>query len=153
MSDKPVGDIPPQNLAKPATQKAWRAETPQSADLADVHAICEAAYDRKADNVVALDLSTISSIADTFVLATGTSDRHVKAIADSVRQATQRLGIRPLGTEGYEEARWILIDFGQTIVHIFQQETREHYDLERLWSDAPQLEIATPDPPHQGERP
>ncbi|MCH8084487.1 MAG: ribosome silencing factor [Myxococcales bacterium] len=109
--------------------------------LAKVALIVEAAQDRKVDDVVGLDVREISSFADTFIIATGTSDRHVRAVADSIEAALKAHGEPPLGIEGYDEGRWVLIDCGDTIVHIFQQEIRDHYDLERLWSDAPALEL------------
>ncbi len=109
--------------------------------LARAGLVVEAALDRKAEDVVALDAREVASFADSFVLATGTSDRHVRAIADSIVEAVARRGEKPLGTEGYDEGRWILIDLGDVIVHVFQREVREHYDLERLWSDAPELEL------------
>jgi ribosome-associated protein len=108
---------------------------------AKVALIVEAALDRKADNVVGLDVREISSFADTFIIATGTSDRHVCAVADSIQAALKAEGDPPMGVEGYDEGRWVLVDCGDTIVHIFQQEVRDHFDLERLWSDAPTLEI------------
>ncbi len=98
-----------------------------------------AALDRKALDVVALDVRELASYADVFVLATGTSDRHTRAVADAVLEAAARMGEKPLGREGQEEGRWVLIDLGDIIVHVFQQEVREYYDLERLWSDAPVL--------------
>jgi ribosome-associated protein len=109
--------------------------------LAKVALIVEAAQDRKGDDVVGLDVRKISSFADTFIIATGTSDRHVRSVADSIEAALKAHGDPPMGIEGYDEGRWVLIDCGDTIVHIFQQEIRDHYDLERLWSDAPALEL------------
>ena len=103
--------------------------------------ISEAALDRKAQRVVALDVREVSSFADTFIIATGTSDRHLRSIADSIHATLTPLKERPLGIEGYEEGRWILIDCDDVIVHLFQDEIRDHYDLERLWSDAPVLEL------------
>lgn len=103
--------------------------------------VAEAALDRKAEDVVALDARRVASFADTFILATGTSDRQVRAIADSILEALAARGEKPLGLEGYEEARWVLLDLGDVIVHVFQRDVREHYDLERLWSDAPALEL------------
>jgi ribosome-associated protein len=97
----------------------------------------EAALDRKAEDVVVLDVSALTSFTDAFVVATGTSDRHVKAVADAVVERAQELGLRPLGVEGYEGGEWVLIDLDDVIVHVFQGEKREHYDLERLWADAP----------------
>jgi ribosome-associated protein len=109
--------------------------------LTKVALIVEAAQERKADDVVGLDVREISSFADTFIIATGTSDRHVRSVADSVEAALKAHGDPPLGIEGYDEGRWVLVDCGDTIVHIFQHEIRDHYDLERLWSDAPALEL------------
>jgi ribosome-associated protein len=91
--------------------------------------------------VVGLDVREISSFADTFIIATGTSDRHVRSVADSIEAALKAHGEPPMGIEGYDEGRWVLVDCSDTIVHIFQSEIREHYDLERLWSDAPVLEL------------
>ena len=109
--------------------------------LAKVTLIVEAAQERKVDDVVGLDVREISSFADTFIIATGTSDRHVRSVADSIEAALKAHGDPPIGIEGHDEGRWVLIDCGDTIVHVFQQEIRDHYDLERLWSDAPPLEL------------
>ena len=109
--------------------------------LAKVALIVGAAQERKADDLIGLDVREISSFADTFIIATGTSDRHVRSVADSIEAALKAHGEPPMGIEGYDEGRWVLIDCGDTIVHIFQQEIRDHYDLERLWSDAPALEL------------
>lgn len=105
-----------------------------------VSAIVGAAEDRGAEDIVALDVREVSSFTDTFIIATGTSDRHVRSVADAIRSALGELGESPIGVEGYEEGRWVLIDCGDTIVHVFQQETRTEYDLERLWSDASRIE-------------
>jgi len=106
-----------------------------------VRRIVEAALDRKAEDVVALDVREVASFADSFVLATGTSDRHVRSIVDAVEQCVRGWGERPLGIEGYEDGRWVLVDLEDVIVHVFQREVREHYDLERLWSDAARLDV------------
>lgn len=103
--------------------------------------VAEAALDKKAERVVALDVSELTSIADVFVIATGTSDRHTRAIADGVLEAARARGQRVLGVEGYDDGRWLLIDLDDVIVHVFLPEVREVYDLERLWSDAPPLEV------------
>jgi len=84
----------------------------------------------------------VTSFADTFGLATGSSDRNVRAIADAVVEAAQGIGAAPLGVEGYEEGRWVLVDLGDSIVHVFLPEVREHYALERLYADAPPVELA-----------
>ena len=104
--------------------------------LARANRVAEAALDRKAVHLVALDVSELTSYADTFVIATATSDRHARAIADAIREAEITGGSQPLGIEGYDEARWVLIDLGDVIVHVFLADVREAYDLERLWSDA-----------------
>ncbi len=105
----------------------WR----EKADLA-----AEAAHDLKAERVVILEVGGIASFADAFVLASGRSDRQVQAIADAVARAAKDAGEAPLGIEGYREGRWVLIDLADVVVHVFQEEVRDHYDLERLWSDA-----------------
>jgi ribosome-associated protein len=106
--------------------------------------IAEAATERKAEDLVALDARGVASFADTFILATGKSDRHVRSIADAIQEAISALGERPLGVEGYKEARWVLIDLSDVIVHIFQPDVRAYYDLERLWSEAPALDLLGP---------
>jgi ribosome-associated protein len=103
--------------------------------------IAAAAYDRKAQDLVALDARGVASFADTFILATGNSDRHVRSIADAIEEAITALGEKPLGIEGYQEARWVLMDLSDVIVHIFQPDVRAYYDLERLWSEARVLEL------------
>jgi len=116
------------------------AANTQSMDKARMAA--EAALDVKAEDVVALDVKELSSFADVFVVCTGRSDRQVRAIADSVEKAAKQAGEPPLGIEGYAEGRWVLIDLDDVIVHVFTPDNREHYDIERLWSDAPHLDVA-----------
>jgi ribosome-associated protein len=106
--------------------------------------VARAAFAMKAERLVALDVRALTSYADTLVLMTGGSDRHVRAIADSIIDAVKARGEKPLGVEGHDEGRWVLIDLGDVIAHVFQSEVRDEYDLERLWSDAPPLEIADP---------
>ena len=91
---------------------------------------------------MALDVRDVVSFADTLVLATGTSDRHTRAIADAIDARMASLDERSLGTEGYAEGRWVLIDLVDVIVHVFLPEIRKYYDLERLWSDAPVLTLS-----------
>jgi len=98
--------------------------------------VVDAALDVKAEDVVALDVREQSSFADVFVIATGRSDRQVRAIADAIEQAAKKAGVPPLGVEGVTEGRWVLIDLDDVIVHVFTPDTREHYDIERLWRDA-----------------
>ena len=103
--------------------------------------VVEAARSLKAEQPVALDVGALVSYADTLVLATGRSDRHARSITDAVLAALSQLGEKPLGIEGYNKGRWILVDFGDLILHVFLSEVRDYYDLERLWSDAPTMEI------------
>jgi ribosome-associated protein len=115
--------------------------------LEKIRVLLEAVADRKGEDVVALDVRRVTSFADTFVLATGSSDRNVRAIADAVVEAAQARGEKPLGVEGYEEGRWVLVDLGDAVVHVFLPDVREHYALERLYADAPPVELA-PAPAH-----
>jgi ribosome-associated protein len=94
------------------------------------------ALEKKAVNVVVLELSGLTDIADFFVIASGSSERHVKTIADGVEQAMKERGLPPASTEGYDEGRWVIIDYGDVIVHVFLEELRELYDLESLWIEA-----------------
>ena len=94
-------------------------------------------FDRKALNVVLLDLRRISSATDWFLIASGTSDTHVSSIADNVIDELKKDGVRPLNVEGQREGRWVLIDYFDFVVHVFHPAAREFYQLERLWGDAP----------------
>ena len=105
------------------------------------HIVAEASLERAAEEVVALDVRKAVSFTDVFVICTGRSDRQVRSITDAIEEAVVKRGERPLGIEGYDEGRWVLMDFADVIVHVFQQEVRRHYDLERLWSDAPKLDL------------
>ncbi|MAJ60343.1 MAG: ribosome silencing factor [bacterium TMED88] len=109
--------------------------------------IVEAALDLKGERVVALDMRALSAFADTFVIVSGRSDRHVRSIADSIVRALRDQGDPPLGVEGADEGHWVLIDANDAIVHVFEPETREAFDLERLWSDAKSLDLVPPPSP------
>jgi ribosome-associated protein len=100
-----------------------------------------AAVDHKGLDLRVLDLRSLSAFTDFFVLASGTSDRHVRTLAKAVAEAGRALGHRPFGVEGEERARWVLVDFGDVIVHLFQEEVREFYSLERLWGEAETVEL------------
>ncbi len=102
--------------------------------------LAQMCYERRAEDLVILDLDAINAgITDYFVLATGTSSRQLKAIADFIRRELKSRGQMPLGVEGYEEASWILLDYGDVVLHLFLPETRSYYNLEFLWSRAPRL--------------
>ncbi len=98
------------------------------------------ALDKKALHVRILEIGRLSSIADYLVLASGRSDKQVQAIADSVKQGMRKLG-KALDIEGMTEGKWVVIDYGDVIVHIFQEEQRRYYDLDELWSAAPAVAI------------
>ncbi len=104
---------------------------------AEVLRIAELALERKAEEVVALDLRGISSATDYFVLATGNSDIQVRAIAEHIMEELAKEGTRPLHAEGLDRARWVLLDFVDVIVHVFHPAARGFYQLELLWGDAP----------------
>jgi ribosome-associated protein len=95
--------------------------------------IGQAAADKKAREVVRLDLREQTSIADYFVICEGDTDRQVRAITDSILDATRKLGLRPLRTSGYEDGSWVVLDFASVIVHVFLPGERAYYDLETLW--------------------
>lgn len=97
--------------------------------------------DKKAQDVLILDLRKVASFTDYFVICTGRSDRQVQAIAEHLERELKVLKWRPTAVEGLGVARWVLMDFGDVIVHIFQKQVREFYDLEGLWSDAPRLQV------------
>jgi ribosome-associated protein len=105
-----------------------------------------AAWDLKAEDVVALDVRELSSFADVFVICSGRADRQVRAIADAIEKAAREAGAPPLGIEGHAEGRWVLIDLDDVIVHVFQPEVRARYDIERLWSDAPRVDLQAAEP-------
>ena len=102
--------------------------------------IADLTAERKANDIVVLDIRGSSSYADFLIIASGTSDRHVQSVAELVATTLkQEEGTLPIGSEGLREGQWALIDFGDVILHVFHQFTREVYALEELWSDAPRL--------------
>jgi ribosome-associated protein len=102
--------------------------------------LVQAAEDKKAMDVVTLDLRGISLIADYFVICHGNSDTQVQAIATEAKKLADELGIPVKGLEGFDSARWVLIDLGDVILHVFHRDEREYYNIERLWSDAKVVE-------------
>ncbi|WGW13962.1 ribosome silencing factor [Saxibacter everestensis] len=100
-----------------------------------------AAADKLGEDIVALDVSDHLVITDVFVLASAPNERQVMAIVDEVEEKLREQGVKPLRREGHREARWVLVDFGEIIVHVFHQEDREFYALERLWRDCPAIEV------------
>ncbi|MDP9250483.1 MAG: ribosome silencing factor [Chloroflexota bacterium] len=106
-------------------------------DLA--HRIVEVASDKKASDVVLLRTAEVTTMADYFVICSGRSDRQVQVLGHAIVDDLRKEGIRPLGVEGRGAARWILLDYGSVIVHVFAPEEREYYGLERFWSNATQV--------------
>ena len=101
----------------------------------------QAADEKKAQGMLVLRLSAITEFTDYFIICSGNSSRQTKAIADEIVERLKSSDVRPLNTEGYNNAEWILIDYGAFVVHIFTEESRRFYDLERLWRDAERVEI------------
>ncbi|MBX3279649.1 MAG: ribosome silencing factor [Acidobacteria bacterium] len=107
----------------------------------NVRAVVAAAADKKAQEILVLRLAEITSFTDYFIICSGNSTRQVQAIADAVSDKLKRRGVRPMHTEGYANAEWVLIDYGIFVVHIFTEASRRFYDLERLWRDAMRVEV------------
>lgn len=124
--------------------KTARAETqlPFAELDPEVQLAIRCAGEKKAVDMVAIDLREIASFTEFFIIASGTNQRQVQAIADEINeQLKKQLNARPVRIEGYNTAEWVLLDYGDFIVHIFDQKAREFYDLERLWRDARKVEI------------
>jgi ribosome-associated protein len=119
------------NLVKKADRKA----------KAFALAAAKVAASRHCSDIVVLDLRGKSPATDYFVIATGTSDRQMRTVADEVCEAAKKRGLQRFGRAGYEQARWILLDFIDVVIHIFDSEYRDYYDLELLWGDAEKLTI------------
>lgn len=102
----------------------------------------EALLDHRAVEPVVLDMRKLTVITDYFVICQGTSSVHIRGLADSVAEELEKHGVRASGVEGYREGSWVLLDYGDIVVHVFAAEEREFYNLERLWSDAPRRELS-----------
>ena len=109
----------------------------QTLDLEALETFTEPLLEMKAEEVTVLDLRGIAEFADYFIICTGNSDVQVRAIADTLIERAKADGQRPLNTEGYDQRKWILIDFVDVVVHVMQPDERKFYGLERLWGDAP----------------
>jgi ribosome-associated protein len=99
----------------------------------------EAIQGKKAGNLVVLDVQQLTSIADTFIICSGTSNRQVVAIADHIQSSLREQGIKPISTEGKPEGHWVLLDYGHVVIHVFYEPIREFYNLEGLWADAERI--------------
>jgi ribosome-associated protein len=99
------------------------------------------ALDKRAVDVVVLDVQGLSSVTDYFLVCSGKSTTHMQTIADAIRAELKEAGVRPLHAEGVPESGWILLDYGEVLMHVFLEDTRSYYALERLWGDAPSLSL------------
>lgn len=115
--------------------------TPFSEIDEDVRTALRGAADKKAFDLAALDLRGVAAFTEYFVIASGSNPRQTQAIADEIEERLKKSGTRPVRIEGYSSAEWILMDYGDFIVHVFDKEARGFYDLERLWRDAKRVEI------------
>ncbi|BFM05441.1 ribosome silencing factor [Halioxenophilus aromaticivorans] len=103
--------------------------------------VLNALDDLKAKDVVRLEVAELTDVMDTLIVASGTSNRHVKSLANNVAMEAKKAGIMPLGVEGEGPGEWVLVDFGDTVVHVMTPATRSFYDLEKLWSQAPKSRL------------
>ncbi|HNR12179.1 MAG TPA: ribosome silencing factor [Thermodesulfobacteriota bacterium] len=101
----------------------------------------QAAFDQKAQELIVLNVSTLSSFTDYFVICHGESHRQVGGIARHIEEKMRSAGYKPLGIEGSTEGQWILMDYDDVVIHVFLKSVREFYDLERLWMDAPRVTL------------
>jgi ribosome-associated protein len=105
--------------------------------------VCVLAADsKKANDIVVLDVQPLSSVTDRFLICNGASDRQIKAIVDAITEELTKRGEKPLAIEGYQQGTWVLIDCADLILHIFDEDTRQFYNLERLWHQAARLKVA-----------
>ena len=115
--------------------------TPDAIELARIAA--HAAAERKAEQIIAIDVSERLALTDVFLIVSGANDRQVRSIVDAVDEAMFKAGAKRKMREGFDEARWVLVDYGDVVVHVQQTEDREFYSLERLWRDCPLIDLPT----------
>lgn len=129
-----------------STRRSGRpAGRPGEQASAALQLVTAALLDRKANDLIVLDLRGLTGAADYFVIVSGTSDAHVRGMAEHLMTALEPRGIAPHHVEGLSQGRWVLLDYVDFVVHVFHPELREFYQLERLWSDAPVLTAGAPD--------
>jgi ribosome-associated protein len=121
---------------KPRPETAPRLETEDAVTIA-----AHSASGKKATDLVVLDLRKVASFTEYFLICTGASTRQVQTISDAIEETLRKSGKRPLHIEGYSSGEWILLDYGDFIAHVFGAASRRFYDLERLWRDAPRVEV------------
>lgn len=108
-----------------------------------IQLIADASDDRKAEDIVILDMKNLSSVSDYFIICHGNNERQVQAIARSIKEKLEKHNINVYRMEGYEQARWILIDIDSIVCHVFHKDERYYYNLERLWGDASRIKLPT----------
>ena len=113
-----------------------------NSELEKLLKLCEEiAYDRKAENIIRLDLSEVSAVSDYFILCTATSEPHIRAVAERIQRGVlEKLKVKPVHVDGSPESGWIIVDFGNVMVHVMTASSRELYQLEELWNDAPKVD-------------
>jgi ribosome-associated protein len=129
----------PKTPKTPQRRTRKRSASPKTSK--DLMAAVAAALDKKAEDMVVLDLTKASAFTDFFMICTGTNRRQVQAIADGVQESLAKRGSKPALIEGYERGDWILIDYFDFIVHVFMPAAREFYSLEKLWGDAERIAV------------
>ncbi len=107
-----------------------------------INTIVKALDSKRAEDIQVIKIGDLTIIADYFIIADGTSNTHTKSLAEEVEFKMTQNGIEPLRTEGYQGQNWIVLDYGDVVVHVFYKETRDQYNLERLWSDGTQIDIS-----------
>ena len=140
-------------MEKPLTDKVDKVEKAEKAEKGkdrklgistldpDVHAAVDAAFDKKAEDILVLDLRGLATFTDYFLICSGGSQRQLETIADNVEERLRGEGRKPSHVEGYPKGEWILMDYVDFVVHIFTPQSRAYYDLERLWGDARRLDV------------
>jgi ribosome-associated protein len=101
----------------------------------------KAADDKKAEDIIVMNMKGISLVADYFIICHGNSDKQVQAIAREMKEQVEKLGVNVRRMEGYDEAKWVLVDLGEVVAHVFHKDERGYYNLERLWGDAPLVDL------------
>jgi len=136
-------ELQEKSLHPPQPVNAASAQKVQFSDLdPEVQLAVQCAADKKATGMVVLDLRQIASFAEFFVIATGSNQRQVQAIGDEIEeQLKKQLNTKPVRIEGHRPAEWVLMDYGDFLVHVFNKDAREFYDLERLWRDAGRVDL------------
>jgi len=141
MSDRKPDNV----IGLPTRRTAARSKKPRDKQAPDEEAlalarrIVDLAEDKKAADIVLLEIAGLTTLADYFVICSGSSERQLGAIADGIAEGLREEGVRPIGREGSANAHWMLLDFGSVIVHVMAPPERDFYQLERLWAEAPLL--------------